>query len=180
MNSLARDPPCFFPVKRQNRNASHTSNAMKYLRKLNIELVKGEYRNPVKGQVREPRQIYEVFRAIKDKSQETLIGVYLNADLEVNSYDTLSIGTQSATLVDAPEIFGRAFVLRSKYFILIHNHPSGTAVPSPDDEDVIKQLIEKSKVMEIHFLDFIIVGEDIYWSMFEKEDGGEYLLGAIH
>jgi len=153
---------------------------MKYLRKLNIELVKGEYKNPVKGQVREPRQIYDVFKAIKDKAQETLIGVYLNADLGVNSYDTLSIGTQSASLVDAPEIFGRAFVLRSKYIILIHNHPSGMATPSPDDEEVIRQIIEKSKVMEIHFLDFIIVGENTYWSLFEKEDGGEYLAGAVH
>jgi hypothetical protein len=43
--------------------------------------------------------VYEVFKAIKDKAQETLIGVYLNADLEVNTCDTLSIGTQSTTLV---------------------------------------------------------------------------------
>jgi DNA repair protein RadC len=153
---------------------------MKYLRKLDIQLVKGEYRNPVKGQVRAPEQIYEVFKAIKDKAQETLIGVYLNADLEVNTYDTLSIGTQSTTLIDASEIFGRAFVFRSKYFILIHNHPSGIAVPSPDDKEVIKQLAEKSKVMEIHFLDFIIVGDNQYWSMFEEEAGGEYGLGAIY
>lgn len=101
---------------------------MKYLRKLNIELVKGEYKNPVKGQVREPKQVYEVFKAIKDKAQETLIGVYLSADLEVNTYDTLSIGTQSETLIDAPEIFGRAFVLRSVsqsvYGITTINKPS--------------------------------------------------------
>jgi len=151
---------------------------MKYLRKLDIQLVKGEYHNPVKGQVCAPEQVYEVFKAIKDKAQETLIGVYLNADLEVNTYDTLSVGTQSATLIDAPEIFGRAFIFRSKYFILIHNHPSGIADPSPDDEEVINQLVAKSKVMEIGFLDFIIVGENTYWSMFEEEDGGEYLLGA--
>lgn len=153
---------------------------MKYLRKLDIQLVKGEYQNPVKGQVRAPEQIYEVFKAIKDKAQETLIGVYLNADLEVNTYDTLSIGTQSTTLVDAPEIFGRAFIFRSKYFILIHNHPSGIADPSPDDKEVIKQLTEKSKVMEIHLLDFIIVGDNQYWSMFDEEEGGEYGLGAAY
>ena len=153
---------------------------MKYLRKLNIELVKGEYKNPVKGQVREPKQVYEVFKAIKDKAQETLIGVYLSADLEVNTYDTLSIGTQSETLIDAPEIFGRAFVLKSKYFILIHNHPSGAATPSPDDEEVMRSLIAQARIMKLSFLDFIIVGEDSYWSMFEQIDGGEYSLGAIH
>jgi DNA repair protein RadC len=153
---------------------------MKYLRKLHIQLVKGEYQNPVKGQVRAPEQVYEVFKAIKDKAQETLIGVYLNADLEVNTYDTLSIGTQSTTLVDVPEVFGRAFVFRSKYFILIHNHPSGIATPSPDDKKVIKQLAEQSRVMDLRFLDFIIVGDNQYWSMFEEEDGGEYGLGSLH
>jgi DNA repair protein RadC len=152
---------------------------MKYLRKLNIELVKGDYKNPVKGQVRDPKQVYEVFKAIKDKAQETLIGVYLNTDLEVNTYDTLSIGTQSATLIDAPEIFVRAFAFRSKYFILIHNHPSGSAEPSPDDNEVMKELVQQAKVMRLHFLDFIIVADDKYWSMFEKLDGGDYTLGAI-
>ena len=97
---------------------------MKYLRKLSIQLVKGEYQNPVKGQVRAPEQVYEVFKAIKDKAQETLIGVYLNADLEVNTYDTLSIGTQSTRLIDAPEVFGRALCSdRSTSFSFTIIHP---------------------------------------------------------
>jgi DNA repair protein RadC len=153
---------------------------MKYLRKLDIKVVKGEYKNPVKGQVRDPKQVYEVFKAIKDKAQETLIGLYLTADLEVNNYDTLSIGTRSATLVDAPEIFVRAFAFRSKYIILIHNHPSGNVEPSPDDKKVMKDLIQQAKVMKLHLLDFIIVGDNKYWSLFEKLDGGEYSLGVIH
>jgi DNA repair protein RadC len=98
---------------------------MKYLKKLNIKLVRGEYQNPVKGQVREPSHIYRTFKAIKDSAQELLIGVYLNADLEVLTYDTLSVGGESATLVVPREIFGRAFVMRAKSFVLIHNHPSG-------------------------------------------------------
>lgn len=51
---------------------------MKYLRKLTIKLVPGEYKNLVKGQVREPVQLYRIFNAIKDKNQETLIGVYFD------------------------------------------------------------------------------------------------------
>jgi DNA repair protein RadC len=152
---------------------------MKYLKKLKIELVKGEYKNPVKGQVREPNQVYEVFKAIKDHAQETLIGVYMDSNLEVKTYDTLSIGTQSETLVDAAEIFGRAFVLRAHYFILIHNHPKGDPTPSEEDRIVMQQLIRKAQVMELSFLDFIIVGDESYWSMFEELDGGDYSLGSI-
>jgi DNA repair protein RadC len=153
---------------------------MKYLKKLNIKLVRGEYQNPVKGQVREPGHIYRTFQAIKDSAQELLIGVYLNDDLEVLSYDTLSVGGESVALVIPREIFGRAFVMRAKHFILIHNHPSGDPTPSAADHDVIKALKDQSAIMKIAFLDFIVVGERRYWSMFEEADGGEYALGNIH
>lgn len=153
---------------------------MKYLRKLKIELVKGEYKNPVKGQVREPKQVYDVFKAIKDRAQETLIGVYLDTDLEVKTYDTLSVGSQTETLVDEADIFGRAFIFRAHYLIFIHNHPQGDPHPSEHDRMAMQQLIKQAKIMKLSLLDFIIVGDDRYWSMFEELDGGSYLLGSIH
>ena len=65
---------------------------MKYLRKLNIRLVKGKYRNPIKGQVSDPKQIYEVFKAIKDHAQETLLGVPSRSGLRLRSTPYLSQG----------------------------------------------------------------------------------------
>ena len=152
---------------------------MKYLKKLDIKLINGEFPNLVKGQAKEPKQIYDVFKNIKDKAQETLIGVYLNADLEVSSYDVLSVGTSNETLIDVPGIFGRAFVLRSKYIILIHNHPSGKNQPSEEDKVTMGQLIKQAKIMELNLLDFIIVADESYWSMFEALEGGDYTLGAV-
>jgi DNA repair protein RadC len=153
---------------------------MKYLRKLKIQLIKGEYKNPVKGQVRGPKQVYDVFKAIKDKNQEILIGVYLSNDLEVNAYDTLSIGGQSATLVLSDEVFDRAIITRSRYIILIHNHPSGNPAPSRQDREVMKVLSNDARVLRRVLLDFIIVGDRKYWSMFEEYEGGEYTLGGAH
>lgn len=148
-----------------------------YIRKLKIQLVRGRYRNPVKGQVRDPKQVYEVFKVIKDKAQETLIGVYLNRNLEVNAYDTLSVGSATETGVASDEVFDRAIVTRSPYIILIHNHPSGKAAPSPADWEAMKILSNDALVLRRVLLDFIIVGEKSYWSMFEDVDGGEYVLG---
>ena len=146
---------------------------MKYLRKLNIKLVKGEYQNPVKGQVRLPEQVYEVFKDIKDQAVETLIGVYLTESLEVVTYDVLSVGGEDATLVLPEEIFGRSFVTRTRTFILIHNHPQGDPQPSADDQRIMKVLRKQSQTLNKRFLDFIIVGDGQYWSMFEDLDGGE-------
>src|SRR5262245_8426714 len=98
---------------------------MKYLRKLKIALVPGEYKNPVKRKLRERKKLYRVFKSIKDKNQETLIGVYFDNDLEVRAYDVLSLGSQSEANVYPDEIFERAILLKSRIFVLIHNHPSG-------------------------------------------------------
>jgi DNA repair protein RadC len=152
---------------------------MKYLKKLQIKLIRSERKNPVQGQVREPKQLYDIFRDIKDEAQELLVGVFLDENLMVKAYDILSVGGQSTTSVLPPEIFGRGFVLLAQSFILIHNHPRGNPTPSPDDYEVMRVLLQQSHIMNISFLDFIIVGDSGYWSMFEEFDGGNYELGGI-
>lgn len=157
---------------------------MKYLKKLDLKLVKGEYQNPIKGQLRDPKQIFEVFKSIKDNAQETLIGVYLDSNVEIKVYEILSTGTAEKVFIDTSEIFGHVFGIKAKSFILIHNHPKGDPTPSLEDNEVIQELKKQSIIMKLEFLDFIIVGDmDInnkkknYWSMFEEMDGGEYSLG---
>lgn len=152
---------------------------MKYLKRLHIELVKGEFKNPVKGQVRAPAEVFAVFKDVKDWAKETLIGIYLNKNLEINSYAVLSVGGESTSLVLPDEIFQNAILTRSQYFILIHNHPSGTAEPSAADREVMSVLKEQSKIMNRIMLDFIVVGEDRYYSMFEEYEGGDYTLGHM-
>jgi hypothetical protein len=71
---------------------------MKYLRKLKIQLVKGKYKDLVKGQVSGPGQIYKTFEAIKDHAQEALLGVYLTNNLEVILCDVLLGGEGATTL----------------------------------------------------------------------------------
>lgn len=151
----------------------------KYLRKLHVELVDGEFENQIKGQVRAPEQVYEVFQALKDRNQETLIGLYLTDGLDPILYDVLSVGGEHEALLLPDEIFGRAFITRAKYLILIHNHPSGDPTPSPADQEAMEMLIKVAPIVHKTVLDFIIVGTDSYWSMFEEHDGGDYGLGSI-
>lgn len=158
---------------------------MKYLRRLKIELVKGEFQNLVKGQVRGPEQVYDTFKAIKDKAQETLIAVYLTNELETIAYDIHSVGNEVEALFMSEDLYGRGYVLRAKYFILVHNHPSGDPTPSEADRMLFVELQKQTAFMKTKFLDFIIVGDlddtttPHYWSSFEESEGGEYTLGAI-
>jgi len=160
----------------------------KYLKKINAKLVKGEYKSPIKGKINSPEQVYDIFKKIKDKSQETLISLYLNNDLEVLSYNVLSVGSGKETIFPMTDIFGFGFVMRAKYIILIHNHPSGNPNPSKADNEAMKKLTnaEILETTDMKVIDFIIVGDmdkknkkQNYWSMFEEDDGGEYSLGSI-
>ena len=155
---------------------------MRYLKKLEIKLTKGEY-SKIKGRLRFPRETYKIFKSLKDKSQEHLIGIYLDNDLDITSYDILTIGSDDQALVPMKEIFTHALVMRADYLILVHNHPSGNIKPSYEDRDVISTVRSYSQILQIRFLDFIIIGDKgrrkSYWSYFEEIDGGEYSMGAI-
>lgn len=155
---------------------------MRYIKKLEIKLIKGEYLK-IKDRLRFPRETYKIFKNLKDKSQEHLIGIYLNNDLDITSYDILTIGSDDQALVPMKEIFSHALIMRADYIILIHNHPSGNIKPSYEDREVISLVKEFSQILQIYFLDFIIIGDKgrrkSYWSYFEEIDGGEYTTGAI-
>lgn len=154
---------------------------MKYLKKLELRLVKGEYPKIIKDKLRFPRETYKIFKNLKNESQEHLVGTYLNDDLKLTNYDILTIGSENQAIVPMKEIFTHALVMRARYIILIHNHPSGNIKPSYEDREIISVVKEYSQILQIHFLDFIIIGDKgrrkSYWSYFEEEDGGEYSMG---
>ena len=53
----------------------------------------------------------------------------------------------------------RPVITRGAYgFILIHNHPSGDPSPSRADELITRRIVEAAKLMQVCFLDHVIIG----------------------
>lgn len=50
-------------------------------------------------------------------------------------------------------------------FILVHNHPSGDATPSIEDLEITKKIEEGAKLLQLQFLDHIVIGDGIYQSI---------------
>ena len=50
-------------------------------------------------------------------------------------------------------------------FILVHNHPSGDATPSIEDIQITNKIEEGAKLLELQFLDHIIIGDGVYQSI---------------
>ena len=53
--------------------------------------------------------------------------------------------------------------------ILVHNHPSGDPTPSKEDIAVTERLVKAGKIMDISVLDHIIIGDNRFISLKEKE-----------
>lgn len=97
--------------------------------------------------------------------QEHLIALYLNTKNAVMLKHTVSIGTLNSSLVHPREVFREAVKHSAAALICIHNHPSGDTSPSKEDLDVTKKLIECGKMIDVHLLDHVIIGDGCFKSI---------------
>ncbi|MCD6427798.1 MAG: DNA repair protein, partial [Caldisericaceae bacterium] len=57
---------------------------------------------------------------------------------------------------------------RAASIILVHNHPSGSLKPSPEDRQITNRLVEIGKLVGIKILDHVIVSKKGYYSFNEN------------
>jgi DNA repair protein RadC len=101
--------------------------------------------------------------------QEQLILMCLNSANHVIGYRVISTGSINASIIEPKMIFTIALQCCATSIILFHNHPSGNLEPSLEDIAVSKQVKEAGKIMEIRLLDHIIVTEDDFTSIAERQ-----------
>ena len=70
----------------------------------------------------------------------------------------LSKGTVNVALASPREIYIRALSAGAAQIILIHNHPSGNALPSGQDIRLTKKVKEAGELLDIRLADHIIIG----------------------
>lgn len=80
----------------------------------------------------------------------------------------VSIGTLNSSMVHPREVFKAAILSNSASVILFHNHPSGNTSPSKTDVDITARLIEAGRIIGIEVIDHVIVSDEGYLSMKEK------------
>ncbi|MGM0395487.1 MAG: RadC family protein [Bacillota bacterium] len=92
----------------------------------------------------------------------------LDTKNQIISIENISIGTLNASIVHPRDVFKAAIKKNANSVILLHNHPSGDIVPSNEDINITKRLIEAGNIIGIKVLDHIIIGNDVFLSMKEK------------
>jgi DNA repair protein RadC len=97
-----------------------------------------------------------------EKDKENLVVVLLNAKLVPYAWNIVSIGTLSETTAHPREILRPCIAGAAHSFVLMHNHPSGYSDPSRADEQLTHRIREAAMIMQIGFVDHVIIGETYY------------------
>ena len=113
----------------------------------------------------------EVFTQVRDlcrAKKEHLVGLYLDSQNHLLARETISIGSLNTTRTHPREILHPAITHLALGFILAHNHPSGTLVPSSDDIEFTRAIARAGEMMGIPLYDHVIVSRAGYVSLKEK------------
>ncbi|MDE5963076.1 MAG: JAB domain-containing protein [Alistipes sp.] len=111
--------------------------------------------------IRERKDIVRLFRPqLENLAHEEFWAVYLTASNRIIERQRISQGGVQSTTVDQRLIVKRALELLSTHLILIHNHPSGTTEPSPEDKILTDRIARAAALFDIRLLDHIILSRE--------------------
>jgi DNA repair protein RadC len=101
-------------------------------------------------------------------NQERLGAIVLDARHRVLKQRELFIGTINNALVSTGDILRFVLLENGCAVVVYHNHPSGTCVPSAEDESFTDKLRYSLSTADIELVDHLIIGAHGYFSMKQK------------
>jgi DNA repair protein RadC len=108
-----------------------------------------------------PEAVYKANLDMRGLHQEVVRVVLLDSQLRCITKVDISKGTVNESVACPREILRPAITHPSFGFVLVHNHPSGLANPSAADLQLTKRIAEGARILNINFLDHVIVGQPI-------------------
>lgn len=113
--------------------------------------------------------IYEYMRPqMQDLAEEEAWVLLMNQNFGLINCVRLSHGGITETAVDIRLAIKNALLCNATVMALCHNHPSGNARPSGDDDRLTQRMKKACELMRIHFLDHLIVTDGRYYSYAEE------------
>lgn len=112
-----------------------------------------------------PELAFEFFKInLTNSHSEELWIAALDSNSTVISSAMLFKGTVNYCLFHPRDIFRFVILHNSVSFLLAHNHPSNSSLPSPEDIELTRRIYCLSQLMQIPLLDHIITTKDSFYS----------------
>jgi len=120
-------------------------------------------------QIKSAKDIVDILMPrMRDLKKEVFKVVFLNSQNRIIAIEDLAEGTVNHAQPIIREIFQRALQHFAVSIICVHNHPSGTAEPSYQDEVLTRKLKSAAETLQINVIDHIIIGDGNYYSFTGK------------
>lgn len=113
--------------------------------------------------------VYEyMLPKMQDLDTEEAWALLMNQRFHLIRAVKLSHGGLSETAVDVRVILREALLSNATVLTIVHNHPSGNARPSGDDDRLTQKLKRACETMRIYMVDHVIVTDGKYYSYAEE------------
>lgn len=106
---------------------------------------------------------------LRYEKREVVKIVILNVKNNVLKIEDIAIGGTDFVNITPKDVLTEVVKMNAPKMIMVHNHPSGDPSPSKSDIEITNRIYECSRLLEIKFLDHIIVGDGKYESIFSKK-----------
>lgn len=116
-----------------------------------------------------PKEIYARYKELMrgERREHCHLLIYWKRGKLKKEEEIASGDTDSLTVGEMP-IIRRVLEEKGEEFVIIHNHPSGTALPSQEDIAFTLSLAGKASSLGLRMLDHLIVGDNDYYSFSER------------
>ena len=123
-----------------------------------------------KQEMTTPKAVYRLMSPVlRDLAHEECWVLYLNGRNVLIAKEKINVGDDRSTIIDSKAIVRRALEKKASGIILVHNHPSGNALPSVADIGQTQTLKRALGTCDISLMDHVVIGGDGYYSFADEE-----------
>ena len=105
---------------------------------------------------------------MQDLKKEVFKVLLLNSQNRIIDIVEIEEGTVDQAKPIIREVFQKALQESASFIICVHNHPSGSPKPSPEDREFTQALVAAGEALLIKCLDHIIIGNGSYFSFCDE------------
>ena len=121
-------------------------------------------------QLSSPARVFSLMLPVmKHLDHEECWALLLNKANRLICREKMSSGGMESTVIDSKSVIRKAIEKKASGVILVHNHPSGNALPSQADINQTRVLDKALKTCELSLLDHVIIGQNGYYSFADEE-----------
>lgn len=125
-----------------------------------LRMVREEASEPIGVQVTEPAGAATLAAFwLRDEWQEVTLVLFFDRKHRLRGYQEIGRGGLHAAPLEPRDVLVAALYANAAAIMLVHNHPSGDATPSPDDIAVTRRIARACDLVGLELLDHLIVGE---------------------